>query len=43
MTSYPIKVSILNKVIDENVLCREVKILLNIKSSLTARKKTDDH
>ena len=43
MTSYPIKVSTLNKVIDENVLCRKVKILLNIKLSLTARKKTDDH
>ena len=37
-----LKVSAFNKVIDEKVLCKKIKTLLSIKSSLTAKKKTDD-
>ena len=37
-----LKVSPLNKVIDEKVLCKKIKTLLSTKSSLTAIKKTDD-
>ena len=37
-----LKVSTLNKVIDEKVLCKKVKTLLSIKSSLTAKKKPDE-
>ena len=37
-----LKVSTLNKVIDEKVLCKKIKTLLSIKSSLTAKKKIDD-
>ena len=37
-----LKVSNFNKVIDEKVLCKKVKTLLSIKSSLTEKKKTDD-
>ena len=36
-----LKVSTFNKVIDKKVLCKKVKTL-SIKSSLTAKKKTDD-
>ena len=37
-----LKVSTLNKVIDEKVLCKKIKTLFSIKSSLTAKKKIDD-
>ena len=37
-----LKVFAFNKVIDEKVLCKKIKTLLSIKSSLTAKKKTDD-
>ena len=37
-----LKVSAFNKVIDEKVLCKKIKTLLSIKSSLTAKKKPDD-
>ena len=38
----PLKVTAFNKVIDEKVLCKKIKTLLSIKSSLTEKKKTDD-
>ena len=37
-----LKVSAFNKVIDEKVLCKKIKPLLSIKSSLTAKQKVDD-
>ena len=37
-----LKLPTFHKVIDEKVLCKKVKALLSIKSSLTAKKKTDD-
>ena len=37
-----LKVSAFNKVIAEKVLCKKIKNLLSIKSSLTAKKKPDD-
>ena len=37
-----LKLPTFHKVIDEKVLCKKVKTLLSIKSSLTAKKKTDD-
>ena len=37
-----LKLPTFHKVIDETVLCKKVKTLLSLKSSLTAKKKTDD-
>ena len=37
-----LKISAFNKVINEKVLCKKIKPLLSIKSSLTAKQKVDD-